>query len=199
MLKSEDFGFKYNIEIQSMYKFQLIQGAIICSTLMLLSPLILNSANCGFSLFCDHSSIPSKADEIQGDVIHNNKAVHTALRYRKVDLALYLHELQSIETGDHLYMPLFHDAVFIGKVDSITHSTNIHYSMRGRLKDSDTGFFFLSFTAGKALASIEIPAHNQEFSVVYVPAFESHIVFEVDMDRKDVLPEGPVLTPFGEY
>ncbi len=94
-------------------------------------------------------------------------------------------------------MPLFHDAVFIGKVDSITHGNNVH-SMRGRLKDSDTGFFFLSFNAGMALASIEIPAHNQEFSVVYVPTFESHIVFEVDMERKDVLPEGPVLTPLEE-
>jgi hypothetical protein len=70
--------------------------------------------------------------------------------------------------------------------------------MRGRLKESGTGLFFLSFTAGKALASIEIPAHNREFSVVYVPAFGSHIVFEVDIDRKNVLPKGLVLTPFDD-
>ena len=163
-------------------------------TIVLLPISTVSAAYSSLSLFCERSSKPAPADEIQGDVIHGNKILFAAKRYREVDISSALSKDNYVEEGSLLFLPLFHDVKFTVEVDSFTHDKS-SLAMRGRLIDSANGFFFLSKRDGKILASIEIPAQKREFSVIYVPALESHIVLEVDIDRKDVLPEGPVIIP----
>lgn len=148
-----------------------------------------------FTFFVESGPTDSNISNDKQDSIIRKTFGRVVIRYRTVQINPVFKTPGNLSPGNRIYLHLFHDVTYWATIERISLDVNRVLSIRGRIENTEAGYFLFSCSDGMVEASIHIPKENEEYIVSFAKEMAQHVVIEVHQERKDVLPEGPALKP----
>jgi len=116
-------------------------------------------------------------------------------RFHQVIPGKEITQVKSLNPGDVLLLNLFPEREYSAVIDDITSNTAGSKTIRARISDYDSSYLILTTTRGRSSAEIRLPELNEFYRLISDPLTDVHFLLDIDVNRRPVLEESPVIIP----